>query len=99
MSIGSPTFKDVEDAQNKTAILHDIIAERERQDTKWGVQTNTPEVWLTILAEEVGEAAQEVLTKRVGEAGNGHGDIREELIQAAAVLVAWVEQIDREERV
>lgn len=78
-------------------ILEDVLRERERQDEKWGVQTHPPEIWLTILAEEVGEAAQEVLTKRFGEAGNGHGDIREELIQAAAVLVAWVEQIDREE--
>lgn len=46
--------------------------------------------WLAILAEEVGEASDEI----------AHGDtaaLRGELVQVAAVATAWVEAIDRRE--
>jgi hypothetical protein len=53
-------------------------------------------MWNAILSEEVGESAQEVLTLEWGEeAGGGHGNLREELVQVAAVAVAWIEAIDR----
>lgn len=71
-----------------------IVLERESQTKKWGTQHHPPETWLTILTEEIGEAAQEVLTQRFGEAAKGHGDLREELVHAAAVIVAWIEDID-----
>ena len=38
-----------------------IRAEREAQDVKWEGQGNSHERWLTILTEEVGEVAREVL--------------------------------------
>lgn len=62
--------------------------ERRRQDTKWGVQDHLPEKWITILMEEVGEAAH----------GRLEGDrlnYREELVQVAAVAVAMIESLDR----
>lgn len=37
-----------------------IKNERERQIEKWGPQTQTPPVWMLILMEEVGEAADEL---------------------------------------
>lgn len=41
-------------------VLQQVEYERERQEDKWGPQHHTPEEWLAILAEEVGEAAREV---------------------------------------
>lgn len=91
-------------------ILTDIIAERQRQDAKWGPQShpngtdadNTAwaeavkdrveekadlgtVTWFDILDEEVAEASAEEDAER----------LRTELIQSAAVIVAWVEDIDR----
>jgi NTP pyrophosphatase (non-canonical NTP hydrolase) len=76
-------------------ILEDVYAERERQDGKWGIQRHDDPTWLAILSEEIGESAQEVLQRKFGDVANGHGDLREELVQVAAVAVAWVEEIDR----
>ena len=77
------------------SVLDDVEAERRKQDKKWGTQTHTDPVWLTILSEEVGESAQEILTQEFGASAKGHGNLREELIHSAAVLVAWIEDIDR----
>ena len=61
--------------------------ERERQDNKWGrttgVWNSVPTTKLTVLAEEFGEVARAVLE---------HQDVEleEELIQVAAVVVAWL---------
>jgi hypothetical protein len=40
--------------------LEEVNTERYRQEMKWGPQHHTPEEWLAILTEEVGEAAAEV---------------------------------------
>lgn len=78
-------------------VLEDVFEERKRQNNKWGSQRNLSDLtWLAILTEEVGESAQEVLTRIPGneEAGKGHGDLREELVQVAAVAIAWIEALD-----
>lgn len=50
---------------------------------------------LTVLVEEVGEVARAVLEK-ARLANDAHGkDLRKELIQVAAVAVAWIERLDR----
>ncbi len=41
-------------------VLETIADERIRQDEKWGTRHQTPMEWLMILAEEIGEAAEEV---------------------------------------
>ena len=46
------------DGTNTNLVLDEIGWERLRQNRKWGAQTHDPEVWLAILMEEVGEAAQ-----------------------------------------
>lgn len=94
-----------------TAVLNDIFTERERQQEKWGEQNHPDGTgegwyvekatyarwdaewavangnlsWLLILREEFYEAMAESDPTR----------LREELIQVAAVAVAWVEAIDR----
>ncbi len=42
------------------SVLLAIGEERIRQDEKWGTRHQTPMEWLMILAEEIGEAAEEV---------------------------------------
>lgn len=92
--------------------LEDIFNERQRQLSKWGIQSHPdgtgafkPErtrfreltdertekgqlLWWHILLEEVYEALAEEDTDA----------LREELVQVAAVAVAWIEDIDRREK-
>lgn len=75
-------------------VYNDLIHERDKQNKKWGAQHHDGYKWLAILSEEIGESAQELLTETFGESGKGHGNLREELIHSAAVLVAWIEDID-----
>jgi NTP pyrophosphatase (non-canonical NTP hydrolase) len=76
-----------------TRVLSDVQRERERQDTKWGVQSHHPLEWLSVLSEEVGEVAEAVNEAHWHDADWEH--YREELIQVAAVAVAAVEALDR----
>jgi NTP pyrophosphatase (non-canonical NTP hydrolase) len=84
----------------RAAIYAAIDAERVRQAEKWG----PPHPWgqgdcssllvdetvkVAVLAEECGEVARAVLDAR-------HGDMRRELVQVAAVAVAWLEAFDEE---
>ena len=78
---------------NLTRVLDDVARERIKQDRKWGVQDRVAGHWLTILMEEVGEVCEEILNKQNSDSG-----IREELVQVAAVAIAWIENIDRENR-
>lgn len=41
-------------------VLAKVADERLRQIEKWGAQSQTPPVWMIILMEEVGEAADEL---------------------------------------
>ena len=65
-------------------ILQKIREERTRQDEKWGVQNHDDFVWNAILVEEVGEVSKALLTG---------GDLESELMQAAAVAIAWLESL------
>ena len=66
-------------------IYERITTERERQDEKWGSDRRPDsEPWVAILTEEVGEVARATLERK---------DLEEELIQVAAVCVAWLEAL------
>ena len=66
-------------------VIWSILEERGRQDRKWGSQrTHSPEKWLTILMEEVGEVARASLE-------DDPLSYIEELVQVAAVAVAALE--------
>lgn len=87
-------------------IYHEIQKERINQDIKFGVQNHSPERWLAILMEEVGEVAKEIC--ELGYCAGSKDAVyrslvphhvkcyREELIQVAAVAVAMVECLDRQ---
>lgn len=68
--------------------FNDLIQrERNAQDEKWGEQQHSDEMWLTILLEEIGEAAKAVLEEN-DEA------LLVEVVQVAAVLENWVTSRD-----
>jgi hypothetical protein len=72
-------------------ILDMIRAERKRQDGKWGEQNHSPEYWIAILGEEFGEVCTEVL-------GRNSLDVFLKLLQTAAVSVAWMECLLRNDQ-
>lgn len=86
-------------------IMQEILEERKKQDEKWGEQNHSPEIWSLILTEEVGEAAQAMLeahfNAQVSQRKRGDSrwdDARSELIQVAAVAVAMIASLDRNQR-
>lgn len=82
-----------------------IRAERDRQDRKWGwlgtpgsiMPEGSREERLAVLAEEFGEVSKDVNKIRHGETDDKTGDpvtrddLHQELIEVAAVCLAWVE--------
>ena len=77
-------------------VIEDVVRERVRQDKKWGPQNHNTFKWLAILGEEVGEVNQAALENHFG-GKKTLEDYVEELIQTAAVAVAAVECIKRNE--
>ncbi len=75
-----------------------VIAERKRQNEKWGYpQNNTPFEWVSILTEEVGELAQATNDAFMGQIKSNQTDkIVREAIQVAAVAVAIIEHLSKE---
>jgi len=84
-------------------VLLAIHQERKRQLQKWGVQDHPIADWFLILGEEVGEAQREacehVFAGRFPEHYPHDPErlqrLRAELVQVAAVAVAMVESLDR----
>jgi len=68
--------------------LNAIRDERARQDRKWGEQDHSPEIWLAILLEEVGESAKATLEGQ-------RDELLKELVQVAAVACAFYENVQR----
>lgn len=72
-------------------VLGHIREERARQDEKWGgvpgLDRRDDHTYAAVLTEEVGEACQAWLKREVAQ-------LREELVQVAAVAVAWIEELD-----
>ncbi len=89
-------------------ILNDIQKEHQRQTEKWGEQNNSYPKWISILTEEVGEAAKEANDYEclLDKINNPTFDsvllnqtlinLREELVQVAAVAVQIIEKIDKQ---
>ena len=47
-------------------ILEDVYQERQRQDSQWGTaRDHPPELWLTVLGEEYGEACRAALEQHI----------------------------------
>jgi len=78
------------------AILAEVVAERERQDARWGAPAERgygAETWLAILGEEAGEVCREIAEATGGGHPRGTGHLRHELVQVAAVCGAWAEAL------
>ena len=65
-----------------------ISEERQRQIDKWGDNSSPDDPWIAILGEEFGEVCQAFLDVRHGLPTD---NLKEELIQVAAVAVKWLE--------
>jgi|SRR6185503_19744704 len=91
------------------AVLVDVRAERARQEAiglrkrALGIDWRScadPDMAggdgtrFLVLGEEVGEVANAVLETGSGEQGVTDAELRAELVQVAAVAIAWVEAID-----
>lgn len=75
-------------AHMETGILPEILSEMSSQDVKWGSDRNLkPLLWNAILGEEVGEVSKAIL--------ENDDNLRQELIQVAAVAIQFIECIDR----
>jgi len=73
----------------RAEVLENVLAERERQDSIWGDQRdNTDDTWALIALEEFGEVAKDINDNKLGLAYT-------EIIQVAAVMVAWAESLRR----
>lgn len=72
-------------------VLKDVYLERENQNIKWkrepGVWDRPPGIKYLVLGEEVGEVARALLENDSTE------HLYQELIQVAAVSVAWAESL------
>lgn len=74
--------------QVQQGILNKIKHERNRQDRKWGEQNHEDAFWYVILGEEFGEVGRAIFEKDIEE-------VKDELVQVAAVAVAHLEAIER----
>ena len=71
----------------RAAVMEDVLAERERQDTMYCNQSgHSDEYWNVIATEENGEVARAIWEK-------DDENMYEEIIQACAVYFAWAEAI------
>lgn len=71
------------------AVMARVVAERGRQDAKFGLQNNSRDRWIVIEAEEFGEAARALCE-------NDITAYEKEMIEVAAVAVAAVENSMRQ---
>ena len=72
------------DAQAEFALL--LRAERERQDRKWGKNIVGIDRMLVVLGEEIGEVCRAHLESSRGTGKADLDNLKEELVQSAAVL-------------
>jgi len=83
-------------------VTDEVQDERRKQDRKWGKQNHSPIEWMSILVEEVGEASKEAHEyhfegKHYPADPERLNRLRAELVQVAAVAVAMIESLDRNE--
>lgn len=79
---------DWEEARN--IVEQEVALERRAQLGKWGPQAHSPEVWLAILTEEVGELSADILKTKFE--GVLHAPkLQREATQIAAVAQAIVQ--------
>jgi len=88
--------------RSRRKVFKNVLLERTVQDGKWGEQNHDPFTWLSILGEEVGEAHQAAIEAKFPKSNNDGQSVtlynlRQELIQVAAVAISICESLDRNE--
>ena len=76
-------------------IINDVLAERSRQDEKWGQQDHFAERWATIIGEEYGEMCTAINEFSFNATYENEQQIYVEAIQTMATCMAMLECIDR----
>lgn len=76
-------------------IIDDVIAERKRQDEKWGEQNHFAERWATIIGEEYGEMCKAINEFSFNPTPETAQDIYTEAIQTMASCMAMLECMER----
>ena len=70
--------------------MEEILAEREKQDQKWGEQNHDTQMWVAILMKEVGEVRKAICEEDTD-------SYRKELVHVAAVALAALQSHERQE--
>lgn len=80
-------------------IFECITLERTLQDEKWGADRDLSTPWAAVLMEEAGEVARAHLEAKHHPSGHraGLAHLKTELVQLAAVAVAWIEAVHVED--
>ena len=75
----------------RRGVMQAILQERDDQDDQWGeLPRGIPAMtWLAVLMEEVGEVATEMIAYPEPD----YDKLSEELVQVAAVAIAWLEEM------
>ncbi len=79
----------------KKKIIDDVLAERKRQDKKWGKQNHNAYVWASIIGEEYGEMCQAINEFGFNPTPENARNIYTEAIQTIASCVAMLECMER----
>jgi NTP pyrophosphatase (non-canonical NTP hydrolase) len=79
-------------------VIEEVMEERQRQHSLWGLQRHPLGKWLGILGEEFGEVCEAINRIHFPKDAKltDSDNLEEELIQLAAVAVAIVEQLKEE---
>lgn len=80
---------------DKSKIIKDVIAERSRQDEKWGEQDHSAYVWASIIGEEYGEMCKAVNEFGFNPTPETEQDIYTEAIRTMASCMAMLECVER----
>lgn len=80
---------------DKKKIIADVLAERKRQDEKWGEQDHRADTWVSIIGEEYGEMCKAVNEFGFDPKEETISDIYTEAIQTMASCMAMLECIER----
>lgn len=83
---------DVESDEAQSA-LQSVREELDAQVREWGITNHPPEIWLALLAKQMGHMADDILDHRIHRALIG--TYRQELVELTAVAMAALECFDR----
>lgn len=83
-----PLLATIKHANSKPMTFLNVAYERRHQEKVWGPQNHDPHKWMSILTEECGEASEALLKEN-------YLDATVELTQVAAVAIAMIESLQR----